>query len=41
MHAEMAEHYEMVAELLSAEAGTKPRSFAAPLKRMLALLLPR
>ena len=40
VHAEMAEHYEMVAELLAAKGETKPRSLAAALKRMLELLLP-
>lgn len=40
VHAEMAEHYEMVAELLAAKAGTRPRSLAASLKRMLESLLP-
>ena len=40
VHAEMAEHYDMVAELLAAKAGTRPRSLAASLRHMLELLWP-
>jgi len=40
VHAEMAEHYDMVAELLAAKAGTRPRSLTASLRRLLELLLP-
>lgn len=40
VHSEMAEHYDMVAELLAAKAGVEPRSLAAALRRMLGRLLP-
>lgn len=40
VHAEMAEHYDMVADLLAAKAGAEPRSLAAALRRMLRRLLP-
>lgn len=39
VHAEMAEHYDMVAKLLAAKAGAEPRSLAAALRGMLARLL--
>ena len=40
-HAEMAEHYEMVAELLEVKAGLAQHTFGSSLRRMLARLLPR
>ena len=40
VHAEMAEHYDMVAELLAAKAGAESRSLTAALRRMLRRLLP-
>lgn len=40
IHHQMAEHYEMVADLLEAKAGLAPRSLTASLKRMLERLFP-
>ena len=40
-HAEMAEHYEMVARLLEAKAGIASGSLAGSLRRMLDRLFPR
>jgi hypothetical protein len=40
-HAEMAEHYEMVARLLEAKAGIASGSFVGSLRRMLDRLFPR
>lgn len=40
IHGEMAEHYEMVADLLEAKAGQVPRSLADSLRRMLERLFP-
>ena len=38
IHAEMAEHYDAVAGLLDAKAGSVPRSLAASLRAMLSRL---
>lgn len=40
IHAEMAEHYDMVADLLAAKTGMGPRPLTAALRRMLERLLP-
>jgi hypothetical protein len=39
VHAEMAEHYDMVAELLEAKAGLVSHTLGASLRRMLGRLL--
>lgn len=39
VHGEMAEHYDIVADLLEAKAGTTPRALAASLRRMLRRLV--
>ncbi|WP_423602361.1 hypothetical protein [Sphingomonas sp. MS122] len=41
VHGEMADHYEMVADLLEAKAGWRPRCPAAAWARLLHRLLPR
>ena len=40
IHAEMAEHYDMVAELLAAKTGLESGRLTAALRRMLGRLLP-
>ena len=40
IHGEMADHYEMVADLMEAKADQVPRSLAASLRQMLERLFP-